>query len=286
MKAFFKLLFPLLASSIFIGCDSNVIGVQKAPSFEDREVVQALTDEPGRIEYYCDEDTAFVYLSTDNEGLPGLYWVPADKSASILGAIFQEPHLQLYYPYCLSDLYLSDPNIPVSIDASVVKKHRLDNFPYDMQPIVLRDLKSVSCKLDSTVFQSDTFTLQGSWTIYSVNIEDSVWYPPCEFKEMSIWFTDNPFEYEGMDSLGYQKISFYGFYGCEYGYRIIEENRIELQGGYCLLWWANSTIAVADFFDVVNSVLLEDNGINYQITNNWLTISDNQGNRIELFRTE
>ena len=266
-------------------CTQESAEVAKAPLFEDREIIQTLTNEPGRIEYYCDGDTTFIYLSTDRADLPDLYWQLTADYMDLLGSIFNDDHFELYDPECLPVLYLSDPNIPVLVNASIVKKHDLDTFPADMEPIVLHNMKSVSCKLDSTVLPTDTFTLQSSWTIYSVTIEDSVWYPPCEFKDMRIWFSNEPFEYREYDSLGYNQLGFAGFYGCDYGYKVLNESEFDLKSGGCILGWANSTNAVVDFFGVVQDVLFHEH-VAYEITNNWLRITDSKGNKIDLFRLE
>lgn len=286
MKAFFKLLFPFLASSIFIGCDSDVIGVQKAPSFEDREVVQALTDEPGRIEYYCDGDTTFIYLSTDAESFSDMYLMNVDSSQRIFNEFFLwMPEVYSYNNVCWVDLDFIDTNIPVLITGELLAGHELDNFPVYMKPLKLTKLESQKCQKDSVNLSLEISEIVGNWEFYRVVNNDIEWVTPCEEKDVSLTFTTDSIE------LGYPPENYFAlwspaFRGCELGFKIDNSNRIQIKVGICILGLGNTTMAAKEFNGILGKILLAHGGLSYQLIDNWLILTDNQGNRIELFRTE
>jgi hypothetical protein len=275
----------LLLMIFLVGCNQEDPIIDPL-LFENREQVEVLENESGRIKYYCGTDTSFFYLETDDPELSNLI-IDDIGVFSDFFSIYWMGNLQtiLNNPcFIVGESDIQDPELVVEISGSIRASLPEDDFLVSgVVPFVSKRLiKKENCPV-SYEETDDTFPFHNTrWRAVEIDFLASKTYPTCEYNNILVTFTLEALE----DRYVFEY--FMGDESCAYSYEILAGQELHIQLEDCTPAPSNITshmqIFITQFFEVLTDPGKTSGSFEYEMNGNILLLR-NQGGTIKLIGT-
>lgn len=247
-KSFF---FFILIFVVTVACEEEDSESNACTQCQSDELLQEISD--ALVIMYVDQEQLEIEL--DETGtLNGRFGVCPEQTTEL-----ESLDSQHFYAFVTGGVYNSCDTVPQSF----FKLDTLVDAGYCNQSV-------------DTIFNQD-FNLNGKWYFQRAKVDNQVFEVPCELEDYAVDFSDDAI----------------GMFGCSGGLILGEETfTIDLDNSVCILAIDIRTStdkgrtfsqAATEVLDIIGS---SEEQIHYNISYNFLTLTDSEANELVLFRDE